>query len=114
MQDTTQERLLIADTVRKIASQFTDQYWMEHDEEKRYPKDFFDAFVEAGLLGITIPEEYGGMGLGISEAGIALREIVQSGAAINGCSTVHLPLFVRCGIDNCATDKLKCELLSKL
>lgn len=114
MQDTTQERLLIADTVRKIASQFTDQYWMEHDEEKRYPKDFFDAFVEAGLLGITIPEEYGGMGLGISEAGIALREIAQSGAAMNGCSTVHFPLFVSGVIVKYATEQLKREVLPKI
>jgi len=114
MQDTTQERLLIADTVRKIASQFPDQYWMEHDEEKRYPKDFFDAFVEAGLLGITIPEEYGGMGLGISEAGIALREIAQSGAAMNGCSTVHFPLFVSGVIVKYASEQLKREVLPKI
>ncbi len=114
MQDATQERLLLADAVRKIASQFPDQYWMEHDDEKRFPKEFFDAFVEAGLLGITIPEEYGGMGLGISEAGIALREIAQSGAAMNGCSTVHFPLFGSGVIAKYGSEQLKSEVLPKI
>ena len=114
MQDATQERLLIADAVRKIAAKYPDQYWMEHDDEKRFPKEFFDAFVEAGLLGITIPEEYGGMGLGISEAGIALREIAESGAAMNGCSTVHFPLFGSSVIAKYASEEMKREVLPKI
>ncbi len=114
MYDVTEERLLIADAVRKIASQFPDQYWMEHDDEKRFPDEFFSAFVEAGLLGITIPEEYGGMGLGISEAGIALREIAQSGAAMNGCSTVHFPLFGSSVIARYGSEEMKREVLPKI
>ena len=114
MQDAKQDRLLIADAVGKIASQFPDQYWMEHDDEKRFPVDFFNAFVEAGLLGITIPEEYGGMGLGISEAGIALREIAESGAAMNGCSTVHFPLFGSSVIAKYASEEMKRDVLPRI
>jgi acyl-CoA dehydrogenase len=83
----------IRDTVRALMRAFPDKYWLEADEHHRYPTEFYDAFAEAGLLGIAIPEAYGGSGLGIAEAGLILREVCASGAGLNGASAVHLSIF---------------------
>jgi acyl-CoA dehydrogenase len=83
----------IRDTVRALMRRFPDKYWLDADEHHRYPTEFYDAFAEAGLLGIAIPEAYGGSGLGIAEAGLVLREVCASGAGLNGASAVHLSMF---------------------
>ncbi len=78
---------------RALASRFDDAYWRECDKEHRFPWEFYDAFAEAGWLGIAIPEEYGGAGLGITEASILLEEVAASGAAMNGATALHLTIF---------------------
>ncbi len=83
----------ISDTVRALMRTFPDSYWLEKDQNHEYPTEFFDAFAAAGLLGIAIPEEYGGSGLGIAEAGRVLHDVCQSGAGLNGASAVHLSMF---------------------
>lgn len=83
----------IRDTVRALMRRFPDKYWLDADEHHRYPTEFYEAFAEAGLLGIAIPEAYGGSGLGIAEAGLVLREVCASGAGLNGASAVHLSMF---------------------
>ena len=83
----------ISDTVRALMRGFPDAYWLEKDEKHEYPVAFFDAFAQAGLLGIAIPEALGGSGLGIAEAGLVLREVCESGAGLNGASAVHLSMF---------------------
>ena len=55
---------LIRDAVAKICSQFDEHYWLKKDKEGGYPADFHRALADAGWLGICIPEEYGGSGLG--------------------------------------------------
>lgn len=79
--------------VRALAGQFSDEYWRERDSKHEFPWDFYNAFAEAGWLGIAIPEAYGGSGLGISEAALLLQEVAASGAAMNGCSPMHLSIF---------------------
>src|SRR6266496_89126 len=83
----------IRHAVRKVCSQFTDDYWMHHDEDHEFPWEFYDAMVKGGWLGLTIPEEYGGGGLGVTEAAIVEQEIAASGAGMNGCTTVHIGIF---------------------
>jgi acyl-CoA dehydrogenase len=83
----------IRDTVRALMRSFPDQYWLDKDEHHQYPTEFYDAFAAAGLIGIAIPEAYGGSGLGIAEAGLVLREVCASGAGLNGASAVHLSMF---------------------
>lgn len=83
----------IQDTVRALMRTFPDQYWLDKDEHHEYPTEFYDAFAAAGLIGIAIPEAYGGSGLGIAEAGLVLREVCASGAGLNGASSVHLSMF---------------------
>ena len=87
------EQESIRTAVRTLASTFDDDYWSDRDERHEFPWDFYRAFAEAGWLGIAIPEEYGGGGLGIVEAGLLLQEVAASGAAMNGCSSMHLSIF---------------------
>ncbi len=79
--------------VRAVCKDFPDAYWRQHDEEHEFPWEFYDALAAGGWIGVAIPEEYGGGGQGITEASIILEEIAASGAAMNGCSSVHLSIF---------------------
>jgi acyl-CoA dehydrogenase len=79
--------------VAALAARFDGDYWTRHDREHVYPADFYQAFAEAGWLGIGIPAEFGGGGLGIAAAGILLETIAASGAAMNGCTPLHLSVF---------------------
>ncbi|MEU6819132.1 acyl-CoA dehydrogenase family protein [Streptomyces atriruber] len=89
----TEEQEDIRRAVAELAARFPDTYWADHDERAAFPQDFYDAFAEGGWLGMAIPEEYGGGGLGILEASLLLQEIAASGAGMNGCSTMHLTIF---------------------
>jgi acyl-CoA dehydrogenase len=83
----------IRSSVQSLMRAFPDQYWLEKEEKHEYPFDFYDSFARAGFVGIAIPEAYGGSGLGITEAGLVLREVCASGAGLNGASAVHLSIF---------------------
>jgi acyl-CoA dehydrogenase len=83
----------LRDGVRRVCSKFDDAYWRECDEKHEFPWAFYDALADGGWIGIAIPEEYGGGGQGITEASILLEEVAASGAAMNGCSAIHLSIF---------------------
>ncbi|MEU8803107.1 acyl-CoA dehydrogenase family protein [Spirillospora sp. NPDC048819] len=87
----TDEELRAA--VREVAGRFDDAYWADVDQEARFPWEFYDAFAQAGWLGIAIPREYGGAGMGVSAASSMMYEIAASGAGMNGCSPFHLTIF---------------------
>lgn len=79
--------------VRALCANFPDEYWREHDRKAEFPHDFYAAVAKAGYLGVAIPEEYGGSGLGITEAALVMREVAASGAAMSGASAIHLSIF---------------------
>ncbi|HWP28600.1 MAG TPA: acyl-CoA dehydrogenase family protein [Chloroflexota bacterium] len=81
----TEEQRAIRQAVREICRQFPDQYWRELDRTDGYPEEFVKALTEAGWLAALIPEEYGGAGLGITEASIILEEINRSGGFAAAC-----------------------------
>lgn len=83
----------IREGVRKVCADFPDTYWAEKDENHEFPWEFYKAMAAGGWIGICIPEEYGGGGQGITEATIVLQEVARSGAAMNGCSAIHLSIF---------------------
>lgn len=83
----------IHDEATRLADRFDDDYWSRHDERKEYPWEYYNAFAEGGWLGVLIPEEYGGAGLGVLHAGILLRAVAASAGAMNAASTVHLSIF---------------------
>ncbi len=87
------EHRLIRDSVRKLCADFPDEYWAERDEAHEFPWEFYRAMAAGGWLGIAIPEAYGGSGRGLTEASIVLEEVAASGAAMNGCSALHLSIF---------------------
>src|ERR1700759_3082017 len=83
----------IRDHVAKICARFDDAYWLKKDKEGGFPADFHKALADAGWLGICIPEEYGGSGLGILDAAIMMRTISESGAGMSGVSAIHMNIF---------------------
>jgi acyl-CoA dehydrogenase len=89
----TEDQELIRKSVAELAGKFDDQYWMEKDQKHEFPQEFYDAIVGGGWLGMTIPEEYGGHGLGITEATLLLEEVARSGGAMNAATTIHLSIF---------------------
>jgi acyl-CoA dehydrogenase len=66
---------------------------LNKDREGGFPHDFHKAMADAGWLGICIPEEFGGSGLGVVEAAIMMRTIAESGAGMSGASAVHINVF---------------------
>jgi alkylation response protein AidB-like acyl-CoA dehydrogenase len=77
----------------KIASEFSLDYWRDHDRQASYPWEFVRAFAQAGWLGVLIPEAYGGAGLGLTEAGLLLQAIARSGAGTSGAAAIHFYVF---------------------
>src|ERR1700744_6620760 len=80
------EQEALREAVGRICSRFDDQYWLMRDREGGFPTELHAALAEAGWLGLALPEEYGGAGLGITEAAIMLQTIAQSGAGMSGSS----------------------------
>jgi acyl-CoA dehydrogenase len=79
--------------VEKICARFGDDYWLAKDSEGGFPDDFHRAFADAGWLGVCIPQEYGGAGLGVTEAALMMQTIAESGAGLSGASALHMNIF---------------------
>src|SRR5581483_11130309 len=90
----TDEQLEIRDAVARLCQRFDDAYWLRHDsEDGGFPHEFHQAMAEGGWLGVAMPEEFGGSGLGITEAAIVMQAVAQSGAGFSGASAVHMNIF---------------------
>src|ERR1035438_9585969 len=77
-QSTVEEKQAIRQSVRELCKDFPDTYWRKIDKAEAYPDEFVKTLTSSGYLAALIPEEYGGAGLGIAEAGIILEEINRS------------------------------------
>ena len=89
----TPEQIAIREAIERICAQFGMDYWLEHDTVGGFPADFHAALARDGWLGIAMPEQYGGAGLGITEAALMMQTIAQSGAGFSGASAVHMNIF---------------------
>ena len=89
----TEDQLAIKDSVGKLCAEFDGSYWLKKDKEGGFPEDFYRAMADAGWLGITMPPEYGGAGMGVTEACIMMHEVASHGGAMAASSTVHINLF---------------------
>ena len=89
----TAEQEAVRDAIARICARFDDAYWLEADRAHRFPHDFHQALAADGWLGICMPEEVGGAGLGVTEAAIMMQAIAQSGAGMSGASAVHMNIF---------------------
>ena len=90
---TAEERQAIRDGVRAVVTKFSDDYWLERDEDGKFPFEFHRAMADGGWLGITMPEDYGGSGLGVTEAAIMMHEVASHGGGMAAASSVHINLF---------------------
>ena len=89
----TNDQKAIREGVRAVVSRFDDSYWLERDENGLFPHEFHRAMADGGWLGITMPEAYGGSGLGVSEAAIMMHEVASHGGGMAAASSVHINLF---------------------
>ena len=79
------EQTEIRSAVRQVCSRFPDEYWRQVDGSSAYPDEFVRALTEAGWLSVLIPQEFGGGGLGVTEAAIVMEEINRAGANSAAC-----------------------------
>ncbi|AEC19207.1 putative acyl-CoA dehydrogenase [Pusillimonas sp. T7-7] len=110
----TPEQESIRDSISKICDRFDDQYWLDKDREGGFPFELHQALARDGWLGICIPEEYGGSGLGITEAAIMMQTISQSGAGLSGASAVHMNIFGLNPVVQFGTEEQKQRMLPPL
>ena len=91
--DLTDDQQQIRDAIQRICTPFDADYWLRRDREGGFPDDFHRALAEAGWLGIAMPQQYGGAGLGITEAALMMQTISATGAGLSGASAVHMNIF---------------------
>jgi acyl-CoA dehydrogenase len=89
----SEDHRAIRDGVNAVVRRFDDEYWLARDEDGEFPREFHRAMAEAGWLGITMPSEYGGSGLGVAEACIMMHEVASHGGGMAAASCVHINLF---------------------
>jgi acyl-CoA dehydrogenase len=110
----TEQHELIRKEVAALARSFPPEYWLEKDGKAEYPWEFVKAFAQAGWLGVIIPEEYGGSGLGVTEAALMLHDIAASGAGTSGCSPIHFYCFPPMPVMKHGTERLKRKYLPRI
>ena len=110
----TSERMAIREGVRAICDRFDDEYWGELDRTHTFPHEFSKAIAEGGWLGIAMPEEYGGAGMGVTEAAIMMQTIGSSAGVFAACSTVHINIFGLHSIVKHGSKEQKNEWLPKV
>ena len=93
MRKLTDEQRAIRDGVAAVCKRFDDEYWSACDREARFPFEFHKAMAADGWLGVTMPEEHGGAGLGVTEAAIVMHTVATGGGGMAAASSIHINLF---------------------
>ncbi len=83
----------IQDAITRVCARFGAEYWLQKDRDGGFPHEFHAAIAADGWLGIAMPEQYGGSGLGITEAALMMETIAASGAGFSGASAIHMNIF---------------------
>jgi acyl-CoA dehydrogenase len=89
----TPEQIAVRDAVKAVCDRFDDAYWRERDRTATFPHEFTKAMAEGGWLGIAMPEQFGGAGLGVTEAAIMMQVVGNSAGAFAACSSIHINIF---------------------
>ena len=89
----TTDQAAVVDGIGKVIEGFDDAYWLQRDRDGEFPDAFYRAVAAGGWLGIALPEEYGGSGLGVAEAALMMEAIAGSGGAMAAASSVHMNVF---------------------
>jgi acyl-CoA dehydrogenase len=107
----TPEQQQIREEIKRVCKDFPDSYWREVDSKKEYPEAFVRKLSELGWLAALIPEEFGGTGLGITEASIILEEINHSGGVATAC---HAQMYTMGTLLRHGNDEQKKRYLPKI
>ncbi len=83
----------LVEGVERLCARFDDAYWSGCDSAPRFPHEFHAAMAAGGWLGVTMPAELGGAGLGVTEAALMMRAVARGGGAMAAASSVHINLF---------------------
>ena len=105
------EHEMIRKSVRTLCERFPEEYWRDTDERDAYPTAFVKALTDEGWLSVLIPEEYGGAGLGMKEAGIILEEINRSGGNAGAC---HAQMYTMGALLRHGNEEQKQRFLPKI
>ena len=101
----------IRQSVRALCAKYGEDYWLEMDRTLGYPSEFVAELTEAGFLGVLIPEQYGGAGLGVLEASAVMEEVCRSGAHAGVC---HAQMYVMGSVLRHGSDTQKSTYLPKI
>ena len=91
--DLTDEQAAIRDAVASLMCEFADDYWLERDRSGAFPHEFYAAMAAGGWLGVTMPQDYGGAGLGVTEAAVMMMTVADSGGGMTAASAIHINIF---------------------
>jgi acyl-CoA dehydrogenase len=97
--------------VREVCADFPDGYWRELDAEREYPEAFVRAMTDSGYLGALIPQEYGGLGLSMTDTSIILEEINRSGG---NAQPAHAQVYTMGTLLRHGSEEQKREYLPKI
>jgi acyl-CoA dehydrogenase len=104
----------LRDGVASVMKRFNADYWLARDDDGVFPFEYHRAMAEGGWLGITMPEAYGGSGLGVTEAAIMMHEVASHGGGMAAASSVHINLFGPHPIVVKGTDEQKARWIPRL
>jgi acyl-CoA dehydrogenase len=104
----------IKEAIEDVCNQFDDHYWLGCDRAHKFPDEFRTAMAKGGWLGITMPEAYGGAGLGITEAALMMQTVGESAGVFAACSSIHVNVFGPHSIVVHGTEEQKRRMLPPL
>jgi acyl-CoA dehydrogenase len=110
----TAEQEAIREAVARLCGKYGAEYWRRRDREESFPEDFVADMAAGGWLGIAMPPEYGGSGLGVTEAALMMQTVARSGAAMSGCSAIHMNIFGPMPVVVFGSDEQKRRTLPRL
>jgi len=108
------EQQAIREAILKICAQFDDDYWLKRDREGGFPVELHQALAKDGWLGIAMPQEYGGSGLGITEGAILAQAVTESGAGLSGGSAISINVFAPNVVVKFGTEEQRRRILPPL
>ncbi|HMM71541.1 MAG TPA: acyl-CoA dehydrogenase family protein [Rhodocyclaceae bacterium] len=108
------EQQAIREAVLKTCARFGDDYWTQRDREGGFPEELYQALAQDGWLGIAMPKEFGGSGLGITEGAILVQAVNESGAGLSGGSAIGGNIFAPNVVVVYGTDEQKQRILPSL
>jgi len=109
----TQEHSMIRESCREIASDYDVHYWREKVDNKEFPEEYWNDLARDGWLGVTIPEEYGGVDMGMLEMTMIIEELSRGGGQ-GGIVFVLTPVFGGIGIQRHGNEEQKEKYLTAI